>query len=280
MSIYDDYYYMEEDCKMEERKEAEAGTGCIREGVFTVHGMKTKHWLTGNVDWYWQKLDRDAKVRYVFPNAGDSGESIFRLDLKRSTGRYFVGSRVESDFFLACLVNDALEHNEQEQAWAPGTYRIDLAPAAERLGVDLTDVAQPGMVRTSQRYDKVIAEYDGRDIVAVDGDRQTFPVESLWVIVYTKAAIASDSQTKDDKYDHVRDQLESADYVIVSVQAWSKAEDADYSQAITPWRVVCNMIQDFDKPESEKRVLSREELEAAIQFERDYSMVAWPTDRY
>jgi len=250
-----------------------------KNGTFTVESMKLKDW-TGDIDWSPQYRDCSASVRYIFPEAGDGGESIFRLDLKRSTGRYFVGSNVESDFFLACLLNDALEHNEQEQAWAPGTYRVNLAPAAERLGVDLTDVAQPGMVRTSRRYDKVIAEYDDRDIVAVDGDRQTLPVEALYVIVYTKDAIAADSQTKEERYDEVRDNLEAADYVIVSVQAWSKAEDADYSQAITPWRVVSNMIQDFDKPEGEKRTLSREDLEAAIQFEKDYSMVAWPVDRY
>lgn len=249
-----------------------------KNGTFTVESMKCEHW-TGDLDWSPQYWDRSASVRYIFPEAGDGGESIFRLDLQRSTGRYLIGSRVESDFFLACLVNDALEHTEQEQAWAPGTYRINLAPAAERLGVDLTEVAQPGMVRTSHRHDKVIAEYDDRDIVAVDGDRQTLPVESLWVIAYTKDAIASDSQVADKKYDHVRDQLESADYVIVSVQAWSHADDADYSNAITPWRVVCNMIQDFDKPDADKRTLTKEDLEAAVRFEKDYTMVAWPIDR-
>ena len=275
MNNYDDY-------SNESRQEAEAGGGCIREGVFTVHGMKTEHWLTGDVDWYWQKLDRDAKVRYEFPNAGENGESIYRLDLKRSTGRYFVGTCVESDWFLACLVNDALENNEQEQAWAPGTYRINLAPAAERLGVDLRDVAQPGMVRTNEDryYEKVIAEYDGREIVAVNGNRQTLPVEALYVIVYTKDAIAADEQTKEERYDEVRDNLEAADWAIVSVQAWAKAEDADYSNAITPWRVVNNMIQDFDKPEGEKRILTKEDLEASVQFEKDYSMVAYPHDRY
>jgi hypothetical protein len=135
--MYGEYYSTE-------REEAEAGKAILFDGVFTVKGMKVKHWLNGSVDWYFQKRERGARVRYEFPNAGENGESIYRLDLKRATGPYFVGSCVESDWFLACLVNDALEHNEQEQAWAPGTYRINLAPAAERLGVDLRDVAQPG----------------------------------------------------------------------------------------------------------------------------------------
>ena len=264
------------------RRKAEAGEGVLREGVFTVSAMKAKRRITGEVNWFDQKRERDAKVRYEFPNAGENGESIYRLDLKRSSGGHYVGTCVESDWFLACLVNDALNHNEQEEAWSPGTYRINLAPAAERLGVNLCDVAQPGMVRTNKGrwYDKIIAQYDGRDIVAVDGDQQTLPVEALYVIVYTKETIAADPQTKDEKYDHVRHNLEAADWVIVSVQAWAEAEDAEMSKTATPWRVVNNMIQDFDKPESEKRVLTKEDLEASVELEKNYSMVAYPHDRY
>ncbi len=100
------------------------------------------------------------------------------------------------------------------------------------------------------------------------------------MIVYTKDAIAADEQTKDERYDKVRENLEAADWVIVSVQAWAEAGDAEMSKTVTPWRVVCNMIQDFDKPEDEKRILTKEDLEASVQFEKDYSVVAYPHDRY
>ena len=100
------------------------------------------------------------------------------------------------------------------------------------------------------------------------------------MIVYTKDAIAADEQTKDERYDKVRENLEAADWVIVSVQAWAEAGDAEMSKTVTPWRVVCNMIQDFDNPEDEKRILTKEDLEASVQFEKDYSVVAYPHDRY
>ncbi len=266
------------------------GEGVIVNGVFTIQGnplIQVKKGICSYTDYIDQVKDNSATTLYNFRQSGDEGESIFRLDLQRSEGS-IIGTYVKSDYLLAVLLNDALNHNEQEEAWAAGTYNVPLNAAAERLNIDLQDVAQPGKVKRTTNLPKKIATYDGQEIVVADGDRRFWNIGSLNVIVYTQEALLKDSDVHNQEpeegedtlnpiYHSVRNQITTADYVIVSTQAWESVEDAEASRnAISPWRMVSNMAQDYDKPVEDRRGYDKADLEASLQHEKDYILVQYP----
>lgn len=270
------------------------GEGVVVNGVFTIYDepmIKVKKSVGDYADYIDQVKDNSASTLYKFLQAGDEGESIFRLDLKRSKGA-ILGTFVKSDYLLAVLLNDALENNEQQEAYLAGTYNVPLNAAAERLGIDLMDVAQPGKVKRDSRVPKKIATYDGQDVVVADGDRRSWNIGSLNVIVYTQEALLKDSDVHNQEpeegedtlnpiYHSVRKQITSADYVIVSTQAWESVEDAEASRnALSPWRIVSNMAQDYDLPIEDRRGYDKADLEASLQHEKDYILVQYPQPDY